>query len=89
MIEGEILGRTQAQDYVRLALFAIRIKGVKADDLRDWWRDEKPHREKYGLDEAQIKQLVDACQARIDEIRFDPTPPARKGRRNPHQPPLI
>ena len=33
MIEGEILGRTQAQDYVRLALFAIRIKGVKADDL--------------------------------------------------------
>ena len=84
MIEGVIEGCTKSQDYVRLAKAVIRLPHRSANDLREWWADEKKRREEYGLSESEIADLVDTCRQRVEELRFAiPPSEPKRGRKKP------
>ena len=85
--------KTQAEAYVALALWGIKISR-SANGLRSWWVDEAAHREEYGLSDEQNDILIKACrehiktlEANAEEMPKQPQPVKRKAR--PKQMPLI
>lgn len=55
----------RAAAYMELATFAISIAEGPASSLRQWWADERAHREDYGLSQDQIDTLVEACRVKV------------------------
>jgi hypothetical protein len=76
----------KAAAYVELATFAISIAEGPASSLRQWWADERAHREDYGLSQEQIDALVEACRLKVESWgaetrpRTEPKPRSTKQR---------
>ena len=56
----------KAAAYTELALWAISVAQGPASSLRQWWADERAHREDYGLSQEQIDKLVEACRLKVE-----------------------
>ena len=57
----------EAEAYFNLALEVIPL-AKSADDLRDWWDQERPRRREYGLSEGQIEDLIAACKEHLQSL---------------------
>ncbi|MBP1296998.1 MULTISPECIES: hypothetical protein [Bradyrhizobium] len=64
----------KAAAYVELALWGISISEGPASSLRQWWADERAHREDYGLTQDQIDTLVEACRVKVEQLQRDDRP---------------
>ncbi len=83
----------KAAAYMELALWGIKTSGGPASALRQWWVEERRHREDYGLSEVQIETLIEACRVRVDELgpetRHEPKPQPRSSQSRYRQGSLI
>ena len=52
---------------MELALWGIKIS-QSASALRQWWDDERDHRDQYGLSEEQTHTLVYACREHLEQL---------------------
>lgn len=64
----------KAAAYVELALWGISISEGPASSLRQWWADERAHREDYGLTQDQIDTLVEVCRVKVEQLQRDDRP---------------
>jgi hypothetical protein len=58
---------TRAEAYMELALWGIPLS-QSASGLRNWWAEERDHREEYELSQEQIDQLAEACREHIRSL---------------------
>lgn len=83
----------KAAAYMELALWGISISQGPASSLRQWWADERAHREEYGLSQEQIDTLVEACRVRVEQLEREdrprPTPKPRQSNQRSRQGSLI
>lgn len=58
---------------MQLARAAIRM-ALFPHHLREWWQEEALRRAKYGISEAQERELIALCKTRIAEIEEEAEP---------------
>jgi len=64
----------KAAAYMQLALWGISLSEGPPSSLRQWWADERAHREDYGLTEEQIETLIEACRVKVEQLQRDDRP---------------
>jgi hypothetical protein len=75
---------TQAEAYMVLAKFGISL-ATSRRSLRNMWVAEEARREKYGLSQAQIDELAQACRDQIAIVEEGEVPeePKKQKKRAP------
>jgi hypothetical protein len=71
--QGRQPGKTLADHYVSVALKLIELadKGghlSSPEQLREWWRKERSHRDEYDLNDNHEAVLIRACADKVREL---------------------